>query len=295
MDTVHRFADPEYAELSLHMRTGTQPGAVFDQLASRGQIVLHEDDAARAVALAGEAATTGALVVTDTREQVADLNAVIRDRLVATARVDDTRVVITQAGERIGTGDRVATRRNDYDLGIANRDTWTVTSIDDDGTLHLASGRSSRAIPFNYAALHVELAYCATAYGAQGETTHTAHLALGEHTGAASAYVAMTRGRHTNTAHLVAENIEDARRQWIEVFNRDRADLGPAHAARLATEEAGKYLSGPPGLNRYVPNDRPAVPDRAPRTDGRRTDPRSPVEPPPSPWKTPDRGPGIGF
>jgi len=295
LDTVHRFADPEYAELSLRMRTGAQPGAVFDQLASRGQIVLHEDDAARAVALAGEAAATGALVVADTREEVAGLNAVIRDRLVAAGRVDDTRVVITQAGERIGAGDRVATRRNDYDLAIANRDTWAVTSIDDDGTLHLTSGRSKRAIPFSYAALHVELAYCATAYGAQGETTQAAHLALGEHTGAASAYVAMTRGRHINTAHLVAENIEDARCQWIEVFGRDRADLGPAHAARLATEEADKYLSGPPGLNRYVPNDRPTVPDRAPRIDGRRPGPRRPVGPPPRPWKTPDRGPGIGF
>ena len=51
----------------------------------------------------------------------------------------------------------------------------------------------------------------------------------------------MTRGHDTNTAHLVAETIEDARRQWCEVFGRDRADLGPANAARLAAEEAAKY------------------------------------------------------
>lgn len=37
-------------------------------------------------------------------------------------------------------------------------------------------------------ASHVELAYATAVYGAQGETTHAAHLVLGEHTGAASAY-----------------------------------------------------------------------------------------------------------
>jgi hypothetical protein len=51
-------------------------------------------------------------------EQVADLNAAIRELRVVTGRVDDRRVVTTQAGERIGVGDRVATRRNDDGLGV---------------------------------------------------------------------------------------------------------------------------------------------------------------------------------
>src|ERR1019366_5443632 len=34
--------------------------------------------------------------------------------------------------------------------------------------------------------------------------------------------------------------------QWIEVFNRDRADLGPAHAARLAAQEAAPYATHRP-------------------------------------------------
>ena len=58
---------------------------------------------------------------------------------------------------------------------------------------------------------HVELAYATTVHGAQGETAHTGHLLLGEHTSAAAAYVAMTRGREDNVAHLVAENLDDAR------------------------------------------------------------------------------------
>ena len=55
---------------------------------------------------------------------------------------------------------------------------------------------------------------------------------LGQHTGAESAYVGMTRGRLSNTAHLTAEDLADAREQWLTVFARDRADLCPAHPAR---------------------------------------------------------------
>ena len=77
--------------------------------------------------------------------------------------------------------------------------------------------------------------------GAQGETVESAHLALSETTGATSAYVGMTRGRHRNVAHLVAESIDDARSQWVDIFNRDRADLGPRHAAERAADDIDRY------------------------------------------------------
>ncbi|HEU4566667.1 MAG TPA: hypothetical protein VFR99_01455, partial [Marmoricola sp.] len=53
-----------------------------------------------------------------------------------------------------------------------------------------------------------------------------------------------TRGREANTAHLVAETVEDARSQWVGAFARDRADLGPSHAAQLAELEADRYAPG---------------------------------------------------
>ena len=276
LDQIHRFADPDYAQLSLEMRTGRNPEAVFDQLVGRGQIVLHPDETARTGALADEAATTGALVVADTREQVADLNHAIRERHVNAGKVDDSRAIVTGGGERIGVGDKVATRRNDYDLNVANRDTWTVTGLADNGNLHLAGKSGTREVPYWYATGDIELAYASTVYGAQGDTTRAAHLVLGEHTGAASAYVAMTRGRHTNVAHLVAEDLEDARHQWAQVFSRERADLGPAHAAGLAAEEAAKYEP-------YDYSQHASKPAR-----------RHPPEPPPS-YSRPQSGPGIGF
>ena len=50
----------------------------------------------------------------------------------------------------------------------------------------------------------------------------------------AAAYVSMTRGRAGNTAHLVAETLEDAKQQWIDAFARNRSDLGPARARDAA-------------------------------------------------------------
>ena len=107
-----------------------------------------------------------------------------------------------------------------------------------------ARGRGhDRVLPAEYANRFVELAYATTVHGAQGETVDRAHVAIGNTTGAAAAYVATTRGREGNTAHLVAESVEDARRQWVEVFARDRADLGPAHAKRQAIEAIDRYGS----------------------------------------------------
>jgi ATP-dependent exoDNAse (exonuclease V) alpha subunit len=146
IDTVHRFTrhtthhrtvtvtvpDGEYAELSLTMRTGEQPGEVFDTLTARGQITVHPSEAARTAALAQIAvaefaATRWMAIVADTREQAADLNAAIRDELIAAGRVDDQHTTTTAAGQRIGAGDRITTRRNHRGLDVANRDTWTIT------------------------------------------------------------------------------------------------------------------------------------------------------------------------
>jgi len=155
--------------------------------------------------------------------------------------------VTTGAGQRIGAGDQVATRRNDRGLDVANRDTWTVTHTHRDGRLTV-TGRTAgeRVLPAGYVEAHVELAYATTAHGAQGATAANAHLVLGEHTGAASAYVGMTRGRQANIAHLVAANTDEAREQWVTTFTRDRADLGPGHARREAERTAARYAQPRP-------------------------------------------------
>ncbi len=280
LDAVHRFTrtdedgrttpDTTYAELTLAMRTGEDPGAVFDALLARGQIRLFPDAAALQDALAATAAKSYAdsrrvAVVVDTRDQAAELNTAIRERLAAAGRVDDRKVAVTGAGERIGAGDRIATRRNDRHLDVANRDVWVVTAVGRRGGLLVTpgvtptgavpgngpggvtpAGPGTRVLPADYVTEHVELAYATTAYGVQGDTVTAAHVVVGDQTGAPSAYVGMTRGRSANTAYLVAADADEAREQWLAVFARDRADLGPAHAAQLAAAEAARYAPSRP-------------------------------------------------
>ena len=52
LEKVHRFTDPDYAALSLRMRTGDDPAAVFDAMHRRGSIVVHPSDSERTAALA---------------------------------------------------------------------------------------------------------------------------------------------------------------------------------------------------------------------------------------------------
>lgn len=244
LEAVHRFADAEYAQLSLLMRSGERSGEVFDRLHARGEIRLHATEVEQNHALTNlvtDNQSEGLLLVADTRVQVDLLNKTIRDQRLDAGQVDPARAVETAAGGRLGVGDRVMTRLNDRDLDVANRETWTITHVTDDGAVTVTGRNRARFLPAAYARRHLALAYATTAYGAQGETVTEAHLAISDSTDAASAYVAMTRGRTANTAHLVADNVEDARRRWIDVFSRDRADLGPAHAATLAADDIDRY------------------------------------------------------
>ncbi|UUZ60317.1 AAA family ATPase [Nocardioides sp. B-3] len=275
LEGVRRFADPAYAELSLRMRTGKKPGEVFDELARRGEIVVHATDVERQQQLTVRA-TYGDLVVADTREQVGKINDLAHQVREVVGEVTDG--VVTASGERIGIGDKIATRRNDHDADVANRETWTVIASDNGAPDRAWGGRPATPAIGLRAAARRALAYATTAYGARGSTVPVSHVLIGDHTGAASAYVGMTRGRDRNVAHPVAESVEDARKQWIDVFGRDRADPGPAHARGLAAEAIDRY-----GPKAKAPAFRPPAPVRRPEPDvGYR--PRAPMS-----------GPGIGF
>ncbi len=185
-------------------------------------------------------------MIADTRDQVATLNAAIRARRIADGELDpDGPTTTTLAGQTIGVGDQISTRRNDAELGVANRETWTVTHVHDDGALEVATADRRRTLPRDYALTSTELAYASTAYGAQGQTVDTAHVVVSDHSGAAATYVGMSRGRGRNVAHLVADTVADARDQWTSAFARDRADLGPARARLRALDDIERYGIAP--------------------------------------------------
>jgi exodeoxyribonuclease V alpha subunit len=285
LDVIHRFThdiqiagitetveDTAYAELSLRMREGAagDPGAVFDQLAERGQVHVHPSEDARreAVATAAAAAVRAgrpAAVSVATNDAAAVLNAAIRDQLVATGHINDgsngDTVATTGAGQRIGVGDLVVTRDNDRDLDVANRDTWTVTAVAVDGSITvtptgtpptLGGSAGGRILPAGYVNRHVQLGYAGTIHSVQGQTAHTGMLVLDEHTSVQAAYVGMTRGRRGNDLHVVAADLEDGRGQWIDTAGRGRADLGLEAARAAAEREAAPYAGVAPSTGPQV-------------------------------------------
>ena len=88
---------------------------------------------------------------------------------------------------------------------VRNGNRWRVAAIDAAGN-RIAAERledGARAV-FNseYLREHVSLGYAVTVHTAQGATADTTHAVLGENTNRALLYVAMSRGRYTNTAYL---------------------------------------------------------------------------------------------
>ncbi len=251
LDSIHRFTDPAYAHLTLHLRAGRDPAHLFDQLHALGLIHLHHstDDAHQDIAAAttqaiGATMTVAATVATN--DEARTLNERIRAQRLARGEVDDTTTVTGNDGLPIGVGDVITTRKNDSLLGVANRQTWTVQSISSDGTVWAVDGASPRkhqrsvALPRFYVSDHAHLAYAATAYGVQGVTTTTANTLLSEALDASGVYVGMTRGRDSNVLHIVADDPDEAREQFIDALQRDRADRG----LQSATTDAHAMVAG---------------------------------------------------
>lgn len=253
LETVRRFSDPAYSDLTLRMRTGEEPGTVFDTLMARGNIVVHPSDVERTAAMA-EHGSTGETVIAAKLDDVSTLNATIQDRRRQDQPGGGPPPLAIGSSGPIYLGDRVATRRNDRDLDVANRDTWTVIGGNSLGQLEVQNERGTRTLPTPYVRDHVELAYATTVHGAQGDTVDRAHFVLDESSGAAATYVAMTRGRHSNTAHLVADSVNEAHDQWTAAFARDRADLGPAAARDQALADIERY-GHLPAANSMRPED----------------------------------------
>ncbi|WP_430647770.1 MobF family relaxase [Agromyces sp. GXS1127] len=238
LTAVHRFVDSEYAALTVQMRRGDHPEAVFDRLCALGLVAIHKSPDAQLEALAREWREGCAMTVA-TNDEARELNAQIREARVRAGDVDDGRTVIGSDGISIGRGDVIQTRRNDSALRVANRQMWVVRSVDEDGAVwatELAAGHRPRSVrlPAKYVAGHTHLAYAATAHGVQGMTVDVSHTLVGDAMGAANVYVGMTRGRDVNQVHLVAADTDDAREQFVVATDRDRADRGLAHATTTA-------------------------------------------------------------
>jgi hypothetical protein len=251
MTGVHRFTNPAYADLTVQIRAGADPAVIFDHLHALGLIQLHDGDEAVREHIAAQQ-DEGAAITVATNDDARALNERIRAQRVQDGTVDDARTTVGSDGLPIGAGDVIQTRKNDRDLRVANRQTWMVQAIGDDGTVwavETGNGRKRQhtvALPAEYVEQHAHLSYAATAYGLQGTTTAGSHTILTDTLDAAAVYVGMTRGRHRNVLHIVAADLENARQQFIDAMARDRADRGLTAATQAAKDATrGLIEDGP--------------------------------------------------
>ncbi|MBS0476109.1 MAG: AAA family ATPase [Proteobacteria bacterium] len=241
MAKVHRFTDPDYADLTVRMRDRRDPGDVFDQLDRLGLIRLHADDDELRENIAQNAHDGETLTVTG-NDEAARLNERIREERIARGLVDDATTTAGSDGLSIGAGDLIQTRRNDAALGVANRQQWIVQHVEPDGSVWVRDAHDERKrehtrhLPADYIREHAHLSYAATAYGVQGVTASASHTILSDGINGAAVYVGMTRGRGENALHVIAESRAEARAQFIDAMERDHADRGLADATERAAE-----------------------------------------------------------
>ncbi len=221
---VRRFAATWERDASLRLRDGDL-SAVRDydrhgRLIDAGT-VEQAAAAARRAWLADTLAGRRSLLLVDTNEQAAQVAAEARADLVRLNRVgDDVTVPLERDGNRAGVGDLVQARLlaphlRGYEgntAGPVNREYYRVTATRPDGGLIVApivgtgpDGErlgAAMVLPGSYVREHVVLGYASTVHSAQGLTVDTSHTVLTPWSSAASAYVALTRGRECNTAYV---------------------------------------------------------------------------------------------
>ena len=235
---LHRFVTPdggvdaEYASLTLQMRSREAPAELFDQLHERGNLVIHETmDDARAVitddAIARARAGSSVAIATATNEEAAALNALIQQAHAQAGHTTAAAVEISGSDLlTLRNGDRLMTRKNDRDLGVANRDVWNVQRVHRSGEVTVTDGKRVVKLPASYVKEHTHLAYASTEFGVQGATVQAGHGIVTDSSSASAVYVSATRGRESNTLHVVAETRLQARELFVDAMTREAGDRG---------------------------------------------------------------------
>nr|WP_255426123.1 MobF family relaxase [Pseudonocardia sp. C8] len=163
------------------------------------------------------------LLLVGTNEQADRLSAQLRGELVRLGLVAEHGVWLGRQGVPAGVGDLLQARRNDWDLaglagnrrGPMNRETFRITAVSDDGSVEVTTdtrrdGPGERLVlPAAYVERDLALGYAGTVHAAQGATVDTTHAVISPTTGPAALYVAMSRGRHANTAHVTTRTAPD--------------------------------------------------------------------------------------
>jgi len=236
LDRVHRFTNDWERAASLQVRRGDP--SVADTYEREGR--LHggtADQMERAFMTAWwrhRRAGESTLLMAPSIETVDRLNRAAQRRRIAAGELADGECFELPSGLRLHVGDEIATRHNDRSIEtdhgemVRNRNTWTVTALNDDWTITARGSTGTVVIPAEYLCDHVELAYAITAMGAQGRTVDHAITVIENVTDVRNLYVPMTRGSESNHAYLTVEGEDSAADVFARYLTNDWIDL-PAH------------------------------------------------------------------
>jgi conjugative relaxase-like TrwC/TraI family protein len=223
LSEARRFTNEWERAASLRLRDGDE--TVLGEYHRHGRLIdagaLEQAHASAAGAwLADTLAGQRSLLIVDTNEQAAKLSAQIRVDLIRLGKVQEDGVPLGLQHTTAGVADVVQARKNQWDLGGVlgnprgpiNRELYRVIETLDDGGLVVApiNGTGERiTLPGSYVAEHVALGYATTVHSAQGLTVGTGHAVITNRTGPAALYVALSRARDANTAHVVTRAVPD--------------------------------------------------------------------------------------
>jgi conjugative relaxase-like TrwC/TraI family protein len=251
LSEVWRMRDPDERSASLALRNGG-PASIrraitwyrtHDRLHCGDQITMAAD--ALSAYKTDIANGNDALLLCDTTDMADALNQRLhRDNIAAEAPT-----VTGAHGHNIAVGDLILTRHNDLSIPLRNTDNpaaeqspvrngqrWHVTRINPNNNRLIArrlDDNTLAAFTDDYLREHITYGYAVTVHSAQGATADTTHAILSENATRRLSYVALTRGRDTNTAYLYQRTTEH--QYQPESTERDHViDRGSEqHAARL--------------------------------------------------------------
>ncbi|WP_179476126.1 MobF family relaxase [Mycolicibacterium vinylchloridicum] len=264
LSEVWRMTDPEERHASLALRDGDAKDTrdavewyrTHDRLHCGDPITMAAD------ALASYNADTqlgrNALLVCDTTEMVDALNLRIHND-----RTDPDAATVTVArGQQVAVGDVIICRRNDPTIevrpgsrrpdppaSVRNGNRWRVAVIDTETNLIAAErldGKARTVFDQSYFREHISLGYAVTVRSAQGVTADASIAVLREDTSRNVLYVAMTRGRDANHAHIYERSTEASE------FSHEQP-AGTHIAQRGDGREAATLI------HRILANDEPAI------------------------------------
>ncbi len=257
LSEVWRMRDPEERSASLALRDGG-PAPVRraiewyrknDRLHAGDEIAMATD--ALAAYRRDIEAGKDSLLVCDTKEMADALNQRIHNE-----SIDPESPTLTAArGHQIAVGDLIISRRNDPTIGVYHRtDTtqqadpvrngsrWHVYAIDPDSQRIAARRLSDGArtvFTGDYLREHITHGYAITVHSAQGATADATHAVLRDTSSRALFYVAMSRGRHANTAYLTQQlGPDDGGGQGLAALDGESGHTS-RHAAELARSIIG--------------------------------------------------------